>query len=541
MFSLLVVEDERWVRQGLCETIDWHSEGIQEIWDAGDGEEAIQRIENGVPDIIITDIRMPGMDGIALLQEIRRRQIDSQVIVISGFNDFEYARIALRNGAADYVLKPIRKNDMISAVRRCIQKLMQDRKNREWMDQLSGALRESLPLARVRLLENLLAGGTRSVSFEPIRKQWQQMGIELDPEKIYTVVISVHHWGRGNIRKEDRRLLLYALGNMAEEIGNRLGRSVSFSPGFPANSHDEADLVLLYSNTTEAEKSGRITALSQLIERAQELLGLTVTIGCSQESDVSTLPIAYEEAIHASARYFYDGVGRVYLSAGPMQDQTGPAFYYGPPGWDNRLVSALQTCENRVVEQLVEELVDHMEIHRSRCCPLTMLRGLRLLLQTSYQKTLAGYTPGHPERADQLPPFELPPCTLDTVKDVLIDTIWLTDLAALLDGSRKKISERALQFVDQRYDKGITLSDVAEHLELHPAYFSKMFHEEVGETFSKYIIRYRMEKAKQLLRETSLKIYEVSAQVGYNDVKYFTKLFKEAEGMSPAQYREIGI
>jgi YesN/AraC family two-component response regulator len=545
MFSLLIVEDEPWILQGLCRAIDWEAEGFQLIGGAADGEEALALIDQHRPDLIITDVRMPRMDGIALLEEIRRRRLESRVIVISGYSEFEYAQKALKAGAVDYLLKPVQKTELVQLVRKIGQAIMEERENREQVHRMTGTLRESLPLARAHFLQTLLTRGAAGVSAERIERQWHSIGLDIDPSRLYVITAVVHDWGPKGGSASDLPLLMYALTNMAEETAARFGPSVAFSLDLARDAMIEADLVMLHTDhreTAAKEIPKLYESLPGLIQEARRLLGVTISLGCSRLTQVHSLPQAFEEAMQLAAQYFYKGFGNVFLPTDPPGPAPNQACSYaGPAGWDNRFAGALKLGNLRLAKELVDELAAHVSQHKDRLRPLELVRGLRKLMRTVHDKVMINYQGSYstvPEEA--APELTLPPCTLDTLPSALIETIGHYQQSVRTTGNRRRFVELAIQYIQRHQDKGITLNEVADALNINPSYFSKMFHEETGETFSKFLLRLRMDKAKQLLRETTLRIYEIAVLVGYNDVKYFTKLFKESEGMSPVRYRELG-
>ncbi|WP_274653601.1 response regulator [Paenibacillus humicola] len=536
MFSLLIVEDERWIRKGLCGTIDWEAEGIRLMGEAADGEEALRMVELHAPDIIITDIVMPVMDGIALLQELRKQKLETKVIIMSGYSEFEYARDALKNGAFDYILKPFQEESILDVVRRCVRELKQERAKEAELHTLARSARESMLLARQRLFDMLLSREPYTAG--RLEEQLRALRLDLDPRAIRAFAVKVTDWGRKAETARDRALILYALGNIMEETGRRFGPLLAI-PLAERKSAGEADLALLQSESPPAGLAEPAIAsrLPWLIAQAGQMLGIRIAIGYSErEADLAQLPELYEEALHGVSFWFYDGGG---IAKGAPSQQAG-APYFGPAGWDTRFASALKAGDAKLQEQLVRELVAHVHAERERYLPLTVIRGLRLLFQNVNAKQNS-HLCRRPSTEEQAVSFRLPLCTLSGLEEALLAELRRQRPESRPQRSRKWIIERALQYMDQHRDEPVTLGDVAEHLYLNHSYFSKIFHEEMGETFSKYIVRSRIERAKQLLKETTLKIYEISAAVGYTDVRHFTKVFKELEGIPPVQFREHGL
>jgi len=537
MFSLLIVEDERWIRKGLCATIDWEAEGVRLSGEASDGEEALRLVERQEPDIVITDIVMPGMDGIALLQQLRERKLDTKVIIMSGYSEFEYARSALKNGAFDYILKPFQEESILEVVRRCVAQLRLERERKAELHTLARSARESMLLARQRLFDLLLAREPYTAG--RLEEQLLALGLELNPQRVRAYAVKITDWGRKAESPRDRALILYALGNMLEETGRRCGPLLAI-PLAEQRSAGEAELAMLQSETGP-EGGGEpaiVSELPRLADDAARMLGVRMSIGYSRrEAELGRLPELYEEALHGVSFWFYKGEG---VFAGGPEPQPAPR-YGGPAGWDARFASALKAGDARLQEQLVRELAAHVRDGMDSFPPLTVLRGLRLLFQNVNLKREA-HASRHLSPADEQPvPLRLPLCPAPELENALLGQLPELRPDTRSPRSRKWIVERALQFLEHRLDEPVTLYDVAEHLYLNHSYFSKIFHEEMGETFSRFVVRLRVERAKKLLKETPLKIYEISAAVGYADVRHFTKVFKELEGLPPARFREHGV
>ncbi|MCC3371487.1 response regulator [Cohnella sp. REN36] len=542
MFSLMVVEDERWIRRGICETIDWTTEGIRLTGEASDGEEAMRLMERQSPDIVLTDIVMPGMDGITFLKCMRDRQVDAKVIIMSGYSDFEYARNALKNGAFDYVLKPIHENNLLDVVRRCVQELKRQRQTESELRDLVRSARETLLLARQRFFETMLLMKERHAPGWA-EEQMKTLRIDLDPNRIRAFAVKIADWGRKAETGRDRALLVYALCNMLGEIGRRYGPSVAF-PLHRQTTDGEAELALLHTERASRDRREPAIAadLPSLIELAGQMLGVRVSVGYAGEGSLARLPGMFEEAMHAAAFWFYDGGGSVWDAGRLAAAIRADAPYCGPADWDRRFVAELNIGDFERIERLVGELAEHLRSHQNRCLPLTIRRGLKLLFQNVNQTIEALHRRGRPsDDAEPSVQLDLPNVPMETIPEALLEAVSRALRRDRPAHGRKWLVARALQYLESRQDQSVSLSEVAAHLYVNPSYFSKLFHEDMGETFSRYVLRARIEAAKKLLKETPLKIYEIAGQVGYQDIRHFTKVFKEIEGLTPIQYREYGL
>ncbi|MBD2871943.1 response regulator transcription factor [Paenibacillus arenilitoris] len=543
MYRLLVVDDERWVRQGLCLTIDWAAEGITLIGEAEDGEEALARIEAESPDLIITDIKMPRMDGLDLMEAVKNRPNKTYVIIISGYNDFEYAQKALKYGAYDYVLKPIEETALLEVVRRCVIDLDREKARRRQLTEMSGRIRASLPLARQHFLEMLLGGYAKEPT-SGLEARWHDLSLTLKPDQLIVAAVKIHDWGPKSAGEQDRSWLRYALGNIAEETMNKR-RAVACM----LDHHADADLVVIFSADPPAQRPGKerepgiASELMEAIGAAKRYLGIVASAGFSGTGNLSTLPQRFLDALSACYRAFREGFGKAYEAAS-LPAGTGEANVTIVPdgSWETKLCHAMKLGDTGAVAEWIEQLTHQLQAAGDQHSPLQIARGLRQLLHSVGKKWEAAHpyrtAPGIDRYNDAVLGKDIPFAELgQRLRDVL------QQCAAEAQGSghRARIVELGMQFTHLHYMEGITMNDTAEHLYLNPSYFSKVFHEATGETYSKYVIRLRMNKAKQLLKTSRLKVYEIAEKVGYADFRHFSKTFKEIEGMTPAQYRDLGV
>jgi two-component system response regulator YesN len=533
MYTLLIVDDEHWVRQGLRTTVDWEALRIEVIGEASDGGEALELMQEKVPDIVLTDIKMPDMDGLALMEEMRARGWTSQVVVISGYDDFHFAQKALRCGAVDYILKPIQETTLAGVILQCLERLERNSRQKLQMSSMHLRLQESVPLARERHLEMLLYGELRCAP-DRLGDKWRALGIPLDPQCVRAVAAWVHEWGEKGRTERDRKSIVYALGNMAEEIAAAAGSAAAC-----AVQEETAQLAVLVSGIS----GDKMKALyRELVEAAASLLGIGVTIGIGGERDALTASVSFREAKQAVLTAFCEGFGSVYEHRAPSGPETAASADPGP-AWYNRLLVAMKLCEEPLIRECLGEWIDALQALRPNVPPHALYRSAARtvrVLADKWEQRIAFEAHRKPSGPDAAATIRMPACTIDELGRQLHGMLLAASGRARLWSRHSRIVQLALAYVHQHYAEPISMNDVAEAHHVNASYFSNLFREEVGETFSKYLMRLRMDKAKQFLAESTLKVYEVAYKVGYNDYRHFAKTFKEVEGVTPAQFREWG-
>ncbi len=535
MLKLFVVDDESWVRQGLRTTIDWTTYGIEWSGEADNGEEALRLITANVPDIILTDIKMPSMDGLVFMEEMKKTGISAKVIFISGYNDFAYAQKAIQLGAFDYILKPVEETILIDIMQRCVDEILTEKKKLEQTRQLSGRIRESLPLARQRFLELCLLEG----QVPQIEVKWEALNIDLNPNRLLVATATVHEWRTEELDESGFSLIRFGLGNIAEELYIAAGISCI---SCPLHQHDVVDLAVILSPPAPYAIADVAEFARKWILEADRVLGLKISVGISSPLPRRDLSHAFKEAVSNTANSFYSGFGGCHLTVEQPGSEAKSIQASMDPAWSNRVVFALKLSDYRQLNDLLDEQIHYLNSLKGNLSALTVRQNVNLLMQsilTKWEEILAQIQASDKRSLTYEQTMRLYRFVLPHMKDVFFSVFYIAGAGAL--SNPKHTIQLALEYIHRHYQTNIGLNDVAARLYMNPSYFSRVFHEEMAETFSKYIVRLRMKKAKELLKQTPLRIYEVADKIGYKDFRHFVKTFKETEGVSPAEFRNSGI
>lgn len=536
MLKLVVVEDEVWMREALRTVVDWEKIGIDLVGEAEDGEQALELIQLVHPDIVLADIQMPHMDGITLLAELERLEISTHVIIISAYRDFEYARKAMKYGAVDYVLKPIYEDQLIDVVSRCIEDITRhSRQVTDW-NKLTESVRVSVPLARRRYLESLIIGDGSNA--EDTLKNLKALGIPIEPDQTGAICIQIYDWAGKGDDERSRELIRYAVGNIAEEL---LCRNW-YSAYSPLNG-DDADIIIFVSPRTyrarENEASAMQEAGREIIRCLQDYLNLSISIGISLCTSLSSFKRTYDSAVNAASTAFFEGINHYYIKKIESEVLSIPTE--PTKEWEHRLLLALRAEETDLVEKLVDEYVAHLEYLKAKISAITISRQARQLFLRIIDNLLLSVNPQGDNLTSALKIKSIwvsERLAINRIKPLLLMTLTVLATSDKLRGTNKRIVDKATSYIQEHYHKRISLKEVAEHLFMSQWHFSKLFHETIGMTFSKYMVQLKLDEAKRLLNETDLKVYEIAENVGYNDFRHFLRTFKEVEGITPVQYRK---
>ncbi|MDF2837117.1 MAG: hypothetical protein K0Q63_2757 [Paenibacillus sp.] len=527
MLKVVVVDDEILVRVGLKTFVPWSEHGFRLVGEAANGREALELIRREGCEILLTDIQMPEMDGLTLLENIRAEQLEMHIIIMSNHEEFNYVRKALQLGAADYLLKltmePQELEQKLLALR---DKIMQERKlqsrEREMRREISANSRE----AREKRFRDILV---KSCSPAEIRECMSAYGYNDNSWTYHVACIRIARYEQvmADNRYKSEKLLAYSVSNILMEI---------------LKSRAQGELVEL--------DNGRFALLSvvppddmlnEMAESVKLYLDLDLVIGLSEPcADVRSIQVARERAELALDAAFYDGVGGVYAySQVAHWEQADNAPLIVPIEKFARLI-ALR--DERGLQEAMREWA--AAIGNRRCWSPERVKESWIQLVHSFSSSLPdpeGDVYSFPPYRDQYPYHAIRTAeTLDDLQE------WLTGwIPALIDCLKTRSQRRwrpevqtVAELIRANFDTTLKVSNLARQVGFNEAYLSALFKKETGETIMDFTIRLRMGKARELLKQPGVKIYEVSEAIGYSDANYFTKLFKKMEGLHPQDYRK---
>ncbi len=494
MLKAAVFDDEYIVLQGLRTLIDWTSFGIELIGTAEDGLSALALFRSHRPDIILTDIRMPGFDGLQLIEEIIREAPETYFIVFSGFNEFEYVKRAIHLGVTDYLEKPVTIQNIEKAIRKVIAQITKRQEAHELKIKWEGSKRELLEKATLDLL---------LIGDESEAKWRESFGFDAERVTGTTVLASTSdHFSLSEhsdyhvvaLRNgQERLIVIFHFQSPSHEFWDRL-----------FNEADHADIAIgsgrTYSGVAQASISYKE---AQRALRSARFLGENGIIRFEDLGDFITTPEGLserEEAIILSLR-----AGN---KAGLLEQI-------------DRFIQWIQT------EKLDPEVAER-----------EMLKLIYLALEVSREAAGDKPTPLH---GSYMPHVE--------IREMVAQgkmAEWFRDqierIADRTMDSRENTKhgsvDLARSYIEQNCTRDLTLQEVAGHVGMNTTYLSVLFKEVMGESYIKYLTRYRMELAKTLLKK-GLKVNEVSEKVGYHTYRHFSEVFKKYTGITPGQYKDF--
>lgn len=519
MLKIFLVEDEIIMREGIKKNIDWEKENFEFVGDAGDGELAYPLIIQKKPDILITDIKMPFMDGLELSRLVKAELPDIKIIVLSGYNEFDYAKEAIDIGITEYMLKPVTSAKLLEALHKVEKSILDQREKaavKSGSDEetkffrkiASGSMSVSLLLKEGRelglelaaseynlLLLQLFAGADVDEShehiekikqgFQELRKNYPIEFVHLGREEFWFLLKGTQEYPLEELEKKIKAELerLVWFEHQTEYFGV-LGRSVErlgdISVCYHAADREFAHRFL--------RKRNRIHSVEETAEAALDIekLNLSQTDRKSLEQFLSTgLRCDIDDFIDT----YFSKVGNQNIQSILFRQYVTMDVYIIVISFSQKMGYKKQDLVDLYGdEKALVKVVDSVEDTKSY---------LKKLLELTIDLREKGST-----------------------------------------NKYDKILTQAKEYIEENYNQyDISLNTVAASVNLSPNHFSTIFSQELGETFIEYLTRVRMEKAKELLRTTSKKSTEIAYEVGYKDAHYFSNLFKKTQNCTPREYR----
>ncbi|MBP1988443.1 response regulator [Paenibacillus eucommiae] len=536
MYKILLVDDEPEVREGIRESIQWDTHGFELVGDCTNGQEALEAIERLRPDVVLSDIYMPFMDGLELTKHVSERYPFTKMIILTGYDSFEYAQQALRLKAYDFILKPITAMELRKLLDKVRQDMDEEKKIREDYTKLQQLLDQSLPLLKERFLERLV---TSFLSINEIRERSEYFQITWPTSNYIVMVMDIDDFGSYYSESDllkDAELLRFACYNI-------IGDLMDYYTGITFRTREERMAVILCGDQENQLYENAYKLADEIRQCIERYLKFTVTIGVGRVcASLDQLPLSYEGAVSALDYRFLLGKNRI-VSIVEMEG-TGPEGKPVPElnmDWSRKLASAVKAGILSEAEAQIEQL---MRVWKESMMPIEAcylnLQKIVVVLMNVVQEMGGNEITLFTERGIVL---------ADSYRFKTLDEIehWVKGIIKLVvqfaTEQRSDLTKlqvmRAVEYIEANYhSEEISLQHLCRHVLMSTSYFSMIFKQHTGDTFVEYLTRVRIEKAGELLQETQLKSYEIAAKVGVADPHYFSVLFKKHTGMTPTEYRE---
>ena len=531
--KILLVDDEEQVRKIIAKKIMWEKLGYELIGNVGNGREALELIEVNEPDVVLTDIRMPFMDGLELASRLKEEYPDIKVIIFSGFDEFEYAKQALKYNVIEYILKPVNIEEMTEILRKVRQSIVDDILKKRNIEKLREAYMKGLPVIKERFLTDLIHGKLKSRAEIQQKMSLYQIPLAFQEGYLVTTLMLTD-------KKIDRT-------NAIEGIDQEEMQYFSVKQYLEEMLQNQYDNIFLRTTSgwsvilgiRKGERGRKVVMLlNNFCRSCKKLLDIEITAGVgSVVSDIMEIESSYQESKEALGYYRIMGKGKaIYIQdVGPGQNES----LLSEEKLEDQLMVSIKFGSEEKVCQCIDEIVDQAEgkkIHDNQV--MIYYISLVINLMKFAEKCDVHTGDGEDISRDYIEQiFQIK--SADRMKE------WMKEICLNIqkeigrerEDATLKLINQAKAFIEMHYQEpSLSVEMICQELHISPAYFSTIFKKEVGESYVSYLTDLRLKKALELLKDTTDKTYVIAEKVGYSEPNYFSYVFKKKFGVAPSKY-----
>lgn len=531
MIKVFLVEDEYVVREGIKKNVDWKGHGYDFVGEAGDGELAFPMIQKLKPDLVITDIRMPFMDGLELSKLIKKEFPWMEIIILSGFEEFEYAKQGIKIGVAQYLTKPIKGDDLLKEVDIVAARIEEKKREKLIKEKYKKEMEEATIRERSDLF-NYLVSGEKSIS--ELMELADKLSIDLTAMYYNVLLLTMN--------AEDKTLTEYS--SRILDIEERLLELQGKYNCILFERHLEGKAVLFKADNEQMLLENENNFKNECSVIMNDYPGIRYFGGMGVSVNrMRSIPESFKSANHAFAhRYFTSESGIIDNPSQVSVKREKETFDFqmvDPKQIDrSRITNFLKMGSPGEISIFVDEFIEGIGPENLESSIFRQYIGMDCYFSVAAFVEGLGYKKGEITTPDV---FTKGSNDGNILNDYLVEII---DKAIGLRESKTssrygEMVEEVLKFIADNYaDEDISLNQLASHVNVSPNHLSMIFSQETGNTFIKYLTDYRMNKAKEMLKCTNKRGSEIALEVGYKDPHYFSYIFKKTQGMTPTQFRE---
>jgi hypothetical protein len=533
LYKIMLVDDEEEVRTSIIKQVDWEKLGFRVVSDAENGEDALEKIDIYEPDVIMTDIRMPYMDGLSLIEKVHSKYPTVKFLIFSGFDDFEYAKEAIRLGVSEYILKPINSEELSGIFNKIKKNLDLEIENRRDIARLRENYKTNLPIIKNQFLINLLNSKLSKAEIDLRLKEYE---IDLNEALKYQAACIDIEYEKMLIDPKlglQKELVALSVMNLLKDKIEEYYRVSVF------NSLVDDRILIIIAIDEKNKNIDLIDLLRAICKESIRVLGVSISLGLGdKKNDILELSLSYQESLEAIGYKQIVGIGEaIYIkdvephSLGTLyfdekeDEEFSSSIKFGP-------IEKINTQIDNILYKLENSKVHFRQKQAYAFSIITVI--IRLMQQ--YEISLVKFDSGDSGYID----------VINKLQNFEEFIVWLRDICIRLytsmqekrESNSKQVIAEAKMYIMENYDKEeLSVDTVCKKLHLSTAYFSTLFKKEVGQTCIAYITDFRLKKAVELLNTTDDKTYMIANKVGYAEQNYFSYVFKKKYGVSPSKYR----
>jgi len=527
LYKVMLVDDEEEVREAMKRRINWEEIGFEVVTTAENGEEALERAEKYDLDVVMTDIKMPFMDGLTMLKKLKQQIPDIKSVIFSGFDDFEYAKEAIRLETEEYILKPIDADELKAVFCRIKDRLDDERSNKRDIAKLRLYYEQSLPMLKEQILIGLLEGRETEEDMQRYQKEY---GIEIE-SAFYCVGVFAISMSADAQNVLDGPLAVISMNQIVNEDFQNDSSRIAF------NYLDSVVVLARCKATTEYD--GFVNQMDKLCKVGARLLNADVVAGIGRlYGNADSIHQSFEEAKDATHYKMFIDNNQALCISDVEPTQSCEEYVY-----EKQFRHLMREIKVGTDESIRNEINDVVAILKARSVSIHQLQQFYVEFVVELSRLARGHKLAE----------EFGFLNIDIKSEIagftsledLSDRIYLLcmSLNSRINEGRldttQKLARDAKQYIADHYTQSsLSVDDICSYLGVGTSYFSSVFKKDTGMSFVSYLTEVRMNEAQRLLDTTNEKSYVIANMVGYDEPNYFSYVFKKQFGVSPSKYRQ---
>ena len=533
MYRILLVDDEILVRDAIKENIDWSAIDCELVGDCENGKQAAEFVQEHPVDIVLTDILMPYMDGMELSHFLHDNYPDIVIVIFSGFGEFEYAKKAIQYGVSEYLLKPVTAMELTGVIEKMKEKVDQQRREKNKMDRLTQASEKYQKNKQIIRSKNMEALVNCTTDVGKTIQRLSEMGIDISAANYRVALFDIDLYSGmyqlDTEKQQESALMAFVLFNISDEIVTREDAGIAYQEG------NNRVGILFQEKWSRNFTSKTKEICREIQEKTKEVMGFDVSMGIGKWVKKPEELIRSHDMAAQTLQYRYLLGGNLLID---MEEQQ-PAQEINLDEPLAELKEAMKTGQKEQVDRAlstIEEEIRQALMEKSRAC--MYLQQVIRTMDNACEDVSADMDRVREDRDELLRQVTDQKSFEDACKVVQKHTDRIFEILSEMNTSSSERQARlAIDYIQKNYmDPDLSLNSICSYLNISTSYFSTIFKDETGETFTEVLIRTRMEKARELLEKTTMKNYEIAEKVGFSDPHYFGFSFKKMTGCTPTEY-----
>jgi Response regulator containing CheY-like receiver domain and AraC-type DNA-binding domain len=538
MLKVLIVDDDIFAYTNLTELINWETVGFALCTAAANGIEAIKIIAAETPDIVITDMSMPGMNGIALIEYIDAHYPGIKIIALSAYDEFEYVKHSLKMGAVDYILKhTLTAEVLLNVLRPLKDSIIDQRREAKANQKIEEQIQTGKSVLRQKFIQLWLREGIKEKA--AIEQKIEDLNLELDSKNLVVVAGDIDDYAvlKGKFSAAELHNLLQSFTDMAAEILKDSGKSL-------ISALEEGKFVIIFSfDDLHSEQSIHncvFTAILRIKSTMKRYLNITACFGIGGIcTDAVNADQYYWKAEKLLAKKFYEGKDRVFHDLPVVRvNSTTPVIGIKE---EKNILQLIKSLEQEKLGSYINDIFGKIQQYQpdpdlTKMIFVTLINiANKIALDSGIDSSLIYGNISDPY--EQVKQFD----TINEVKEWII-AIYAKIINVLesfcLNPEYDGVTKTAIEYIYRNYKADISLNDIADHIGVNSSYLSRKFKKDCGKGVIEYLNMIRIGQAKLLMESGAKRVKQIADEVGFNNYNYFFKVFKDSQGMTPLEYEK---